>query len=194
MSDESDTQLVERCAHGDADAWVQLVDRHSRLVYSVPRRYGFAPSDCDDVHQAVFAALVSSVAKLRNPQGLAKWLITSAHRESWRIGRARSRVLNTDSDFVSVSDPAESLVDEVEERQLVRNALDELGGRCKGLLERLFGGSDGSDYGRVASDLGVPIGSIGPTRSRCLDKLGVILQKMGIRAPGAATPRERKAR
>lgn len=192
MSAETTVQLIERCARGDAEAWNELVNRHSRLVYSVPRRYGFAPSDCDDVHQAVFSALVSNIAKMRNPQGLPQWLITTAHRESWRIGRARGRALNTDTDFVSVSDPAESLVEEVEERQLVRRALEELGGKCKELLEKLFGRSGSGDYERVASELGIPMGSIGPTRSRCLDKLGVILQKMGIRAPGATTPRERR--
>ncbi len=186
MARDEDAQLIERCTRGDAAAWEHLVERYTRLVYSVPRRYGLKTADCDDIHQAVFAALVSNIGKLKSPQALPAWLITTAHRESWRIGRGRSRTLNTDTDFVSVSEPVETLVEEVEERHLVRMALDELGGRCKTLLLMLFGGDATSDYQRVSNDLGIPLGSIGPTRARCLEKLGQILSRIGIRIPGAS--------
>lgn len=86
---DSDLQLIERCSRGEAAAWVALVERYTRLVYSVPRKYGLSSADCDDIHQAVFAALVSSISKLKNPQALPAWLITATHRECWRIGRAR---------------------------------------------------------------------------------------------------------
>ncbi len=193
MKAEPDIRLIERCALGEADAWGVLVERYTKLVYSVPRRYGLPSADCDDIHQAVFANLVSNISKLKNPQALPAWLITTSHRECWRIGRVRSRILNTDSDFVSVSDPPESVVEEIEEQQLVRVGLDQLGGRCQELLLMLFGGSEKCDYEKVAVHLGIPMGSIGPTRARCLEKLGVILKKMGILRPGGADPRERRA-
>lgn len=192
MAATSDTQLIERCSRGEAAAWGLLVERYTRLVYSVPRRYGLSSADCDDIHQAVFATLVSNIGKLKNLRALPAWLITTTHRESWRIGRARSRNLNTDTDFLSVSDPTESVMEVAEEQQLVRRALDELGGRCKDLLEMLFGQSNKPDYERIAKDAGIPMGSIGPTRGRCLEKLAVILKKFGIERPDGNTPRERR--
>ena len=127
MSDDSDGQLIERCRHGDTASWEALVNRYSALVYSIPRRYRLPTSDCDDVHQAVFAALVTGIANLKNLEALPKWLMTSAHRETWRVSRARSRLVDTDCDFVSVSEPQESLVEELEQVAIVRRALAELG-------------------------------------------------------------------
>ena len=181
MSDDSDGQLIERCRQGDRASWETLVNRYSALVYSIPRRYRLPTSDCDDVHQAVFAALVTGLANLKNVEALPKWLMTSAHRETWRVSRARSRLVDTDGDFVSVSEPHESLVEELEQVAIVRCALAELGGRCQQLLLLVFGSIGESSYERIASELKIPIGSIGPTRLRCMAKLKTILEKMGIR-------------
>ena len=79
--------------------------RYTNLGYSVPRKYRFADQDCDDVHQAVFAAVVSSLGTLRNTKALPAWLITTAHRECWRVGRSRLRTLDLEGDFASAGEP-----------------------------------------------------------------------------------------
>lgn len=173
-------RALEGCRNGDAVAWQTLVEHFSRLVYSIPRRYKMNTPDCDDVHQAVFAALIAHLSSIKNAKALPAWLITTAHRECWRIGRQNSRCLNTDTDFLSVSEPQESVVEEVEERQLVRLGLDQLGGRCKELLLLLYGRTTEAAYDQVVATLGIPIGSIGPTRTRCMVKLSLILQKLGF--------------
>ena len=157
------------------------METYSKLVYSVPRKYKMSTADCDDVHQAVFSALVTNITKIRDAKTLPAWLITTAHRESWRVGRAKSRMLNTDTDFVSVSDPHEETLAELEEKQLVRRGLEALGGRCKDLLMLLFGHAGETAYDKIASSLGIPLGSIGPTRTRCLEKLASILEGLGLK-------------
>ncbi len=180
MEDPSDDALIAQCRAGDARAWETLVDRYTALVYSIPRRYRLPTSDCDDVHQAVFAALVTGLGSLQRTTALPKWLMTSAHRECWRVSRARSRSVNLDSDFVSVSEPHEDTITDVEEVDLVRKGLIELGGRCQQLLLLIFGGVAESDYQTISKQLGIPMGSIGPTRIRCMAKLSEILKRMGL--------------
>lgn len=177
---ESDKDLVARCCSGDASAWEALVKRYSALVYSIPRRYRLPDAECDEVHQAVFAALVTGLSRLKDPKALPKWLMTSAHRESWRVSRARSRLVDTDREFVSTSTPQENLVEELEEVSAVRRALSELGGKCQRLLQLAFGSTGETDYQRVSKEMGIPMGSIGPTRQRCLALLATILRRMGI--------------
>jgi len=182
VADLSDDELIHRCRLGDASAWELLVGRYSALVYSIPRRYGLPTGDCDDVHQAVFAALVTGIGSIQRTTALPKWLMTSAHRECWRISRARSRTVNTDTDFVSVSDPHDSTVAEVEQAELVRLGLAELGGKCQQLLQMCFGELAEPDYQTISRLLGVPMGSIGPSKQRCMAKLAEILKRLGIRA------------
>ncbi len=180
MDARSDTQLVEACALGDSKSWAELVERYTRLVYSVPRQYGLASSDCDDVHQAVFSALVSQLGKLRSIQALPAWLMTTAHRETWRISRTRGKAVDADWDFADPQEPRSEVVQSLETRQLVRTGLERLGGKCKDLLLRLFGAGPEPDYKEIATSLDMPIGSIGPTRARCLSKLEAILRTLGV--------------
>lgn len=182
MDERSDTQLIEACSTGDSKAWTELVERYTRLVYSVPRQYGLASSDCDDVHQAVFSALVSQFGKLRSIQALPSWLMTTAHRETWRVSRMRGKAVDADWDFVDPQEPRSEVVQSLETRQIVRVGLDRLGGRCKDLLQRLFGAGPEPDYKEIAESLDMPIGSIGPTRARCLGKLEAILRGLGVDA------------
>ncbi|MFK7962083.1 MAG: RNA polymerase sigma factor [Phycisphaerales bacterium] len=188
-SRSDDQTLIRRCAEGRQDAWDALVARYERLVYSVPRRYGLDPADAEDVAQATFVQLFRRLETLRDESSLASWLITTAHRESWRVGRRRpttaAHLAETIPD-VGTPDPVQAAA--WERAELVRRALDELGGRCRDLLRLLFS-ADRPDYSAIAGTLGIAIGSIGPTRARCFAKLMPILDRLGLTpdGPGGAT-------
>jgi RNA polymerase sigma factor (sigma-70 family) len=175
----TDSALCDACRKGDARAWHALVDRYSRLVFSVPRRYGLSTQDCDDIHQAALAALVLAIGKGERIDRVGAWLAKVAHRESWRIGRQRSRTLAM-SDFDSVAEPSPAVARDIEQEQAVRDALDALGSPCRELLTALFSCSGEPHYPTISGQLGMPVGSIGPTRARCLGRLERILRDRGI--------------
>lgn len=180
MTHRSDPILIQACIDGQHKAWEELVERYSRLIYSVPRRYGLSSTDAEDVMQAVFLLLYRHLPKLRDQTRLSAWLITTAHRESWRVGRARSTYTSLDEQFPDVSEPREDEAATWERQQLVREALTELGGRCEQLLRALFMESAEPSYEAIAQRLGMPLGSIGPTRARCFEKLEKILAARGL--------------
>lgn len=162
--------IVDRCLRGDARAWDEFVDRYQRLVWSVARSYRLPAEDCDDVAQAVLVAALRHLADLRDPAKAASWLITSAHRESWRVARNRRRTVDLVGDFASVHEPDERRAADLEALHSMRTALEELGDPCRSLLVALFSDND-PHYPDIARRLGMPVGSIGPTRGRCLEKL-----------------------
>ena len=168
--------IVDRCLRGDARAWDEFVDRYQRLVWSVARSYRLPAEDCDDVTQGVLVAALRHLADLRDPAKAAAWLVTSAHRESWRVARARKRNVDLLGDFASVSEPDPKRAADLEALHSMRAALDALGDPCLALLVALFAEND-PHYPDIARRLGMPVGSIGPTRARCLGKLRA---KMGI--------------
>jgi RNA polymerase sigma factor (sigma-70 family) len=179
----TDPALIEACLRGDRAAWALLVERYSRLVWSIPRKYGLQATDAEDVHQTVFASLVHHLGELRDRERLSSWLITTATRECWRLRRSaqRRRVTQGDEGLEATPEvplPETDLVDE--ERQLVREAMDRLNERCRELLQMLFSSADEPHYPEVAEQLDMPIGSIGPTRARCLAKLEAILRTLGV--------------
>lgn len=176
----ADTVLIERCLAGDSRAWDQIVERYSRLVYSIPRRYGLSDADAEDVFQQVYISLYRSLAQVRDLERLSSWLITTAHRETWRIGKRSSRYPHLDEQIHDVAAPAEEDVDAWERRDAVRRALEELGGTCEALLRALFMDRGDPSYESIAERLGMKIGSIGPTRARCFSKLEAILKRHGV--------------
>jgi len=172
-------ELLERCRQGDAGAWNQVVELYAKLVHSIPRRYGLPTADCDDVVQTTFVALVTALGRGDQIDRVVPWLATVAHRESWRIGRSRSRALDL-ADFESVAEPNPDVLRGGEDEQAVREALGMLGASCRDLLTALFSVSGEPHYPTIAAQLGMPVGSIGPTRARCLEKLAAILANSGI--------------
>lgn len=182
MADET-AELIERCLRGDAAAWRTFVDRHTRLVWSVIRRHRLDDADAEDVHQAVFAAAVSNLSSLRDSERLVAWLATTTRRECWRVGRRRDRQRASEIPRDLEGDRSEIAagVESLERRQIVRESLEELGGRCQRLLEALFSAPGEPSYPAIAERLDMPIGSIGPTRARCLGRLSEILRRRGIR-------------
>lgn len=182
--------LVERCLAGEPAAWDAFVERFHRLVWSVPHASRLPDEDCDDVVQAVFMAALRSLEQLRDADRVTSWLLTCAHRESWRLARSRGRSINLDVDFQSVAEPAPDRSEELESRQAVREALDALGEPCRSLLQALYT-ADTPHYPTIAAQLGMPVGSIGPRRGRCLERLRRVLEEAG-HGPGPTRARERR--
>lgn len=176
-----DAALVARCLGGDQSAWSALVRRYQRLVYAIVRRAGLDEHAAADVFQTVFARLVESLPRINEPSRLQAWIVTTAKRETLlQLGRSRRTVSMTaanepsdDREEWDVPDPAllpEDALAELQELDRVRTALESLDERCRELLRLLFR-DDAAGYETVARRLGIPVGSIGPTRARCLHKL-----------------------
>lgn len=178
----SDPRLIDACLAGDASAWDAFVDRYARLIYSIPKRYGLDDADCDDVVQQVFVIAWQRLASLRDQERLSAWLITTAHREAWRIGRRAGRPVDLAERIQDVGEPDGVDADAWERQHLVREGLRRLGGRCERLLTALFRAGDAPVYEDIAEQLDMPIGSIGPTRARCFRKLMPILEALGFEA------------
>src|SRR5262245_38122538 len=172
---QADAALVQACLSGDQAAWRALVQRYAGLVYSVPMRLGLDEDSSDDVFQMVFEVLLKQLPKLRDPRTLPKWFLTAAQRISWKYIRQSKRLLNAAPPGDAIN-PTEQLI-QWERQHLVRTALDRLGGRCRELLTALYLGHAESSYDQVASDLGLPVGSIGPMRARCIQKLVQLLRE-----------------
>lgn len=181
-AEDDDARLIARCRSGDAAAWSQLVRRYQRLVYTVARRAGLDEHAAADVFQAVFARLFEQLDSLRQPDRVHAWLVTSAKREALAVRRRQSSWVSLDGDGAEgESSSVDSLADDgplpeqvLGELQLMhklRLALQRMDRRCRELLTMLFADDERNSYDAIASRLGLPIGSIGPTRARCLDKL-----------------------
>lgn len=189
---QSDDTLLERCRAGDPLAWDALVARYRRLVWSVILEQRLRDEEREDAFQQVFASLVEHIDRIREEAALSTWLGITAKRACWRIA-ARSRrdaaaahALDADPERpIDPADPHDDLAELGEhlERQRVREGLERLGGRCRELLEALFDAPGEPSYPLIAERLGIRVGSIGPTRARCLEKLGAILVRMGFSGP-----------
>lgn len=174
-----DRTLIQDCLEGDATAWDELVARYQRLVYSVPRRLGLGSNDADDVFQTVWGIVLRKLDTLRDEARLAAWLIRLTYRESYRWVKRRRAMADLPESLPSCAEAAEDDVLRWERQHLVRLALASIGDRCRRLLEALFYDRDQADYQTIADRLGLRIGSIGPTRARCLDKLARQLRERG---------------
>lgn len=169
----TDAQLLDRCRERDPAAWDLLVGRYERLVYSVAVRNGLSCHDAADVTQTTFLTLIDSLGNLRDAHRLASWLMTVARRQSWRVRNAGRRDVPLDHVPDRVEDPWEDW-DEVASMQ---DALAELGGPCRQLLQALYFDPDSPSYATIAEDLGRSVGGIGPMRGRCLEKLRAVLDE-----------------
>lgn len=176
----SDPQLIEACLAGHQQAWNEVIDRYGRLVYSIPRRYGLSEADADDVSQSVFTILYRKLDSLQDKTRLSAWLITTTHRECWRIGKKGDNAATLNEQITSVGNPSDSQLETWEQQQLIREAMQRLGGSCRDLLTALFLDPSEPSYEQIAERLNIKVGSIGPTRARCFKKLERLLVEMGF--------------
>ena len=166
----SSGDLVRRAANGDQTAWRRLVDRYSGMVWEICRSAGLNQQDAGDVAQVVWLRLVENLDRLRDVDRVGGWLATTAKRERLRAIRLRSRESEGQPD---APDPAPGPYERLELAECIRSlseALRRLPERDQKLL-RMLAEPDRPPYARIAEKLGIPIGSVGPTRMRALSKL-----------------------
>jgi RNA polymerase sigma factor (sigma-70 family) len=174
------TRLVKRAAAGDTRAWERLVDKYGRLIWSVTREFRLVESDAADVFQTTWMRLIEHINRIEHPDRIGSWLAATARNECLRCLASHKRVVLAHEDDVldgSVEHVAE--IDEAllaEERaEVVRAAMAHLPRRWRRLIELLMADPPAS-YAEISDELGLPVGSIGPTRGRCLARLRVLLE------------------
>jgi len=173
VGEPSLSNLIARCREGDETAWRTLLDRFDALILSIPRRYGLDDEGCDEVYGEVCYKLVSSLDSIREPDALPKWLILTSTRTTWRVARRQTRMELPGDDLPEPTDddPPEQFVLRLEREQIVREGLAALSERCRAILDALYFAPEPGDYDAISERLGIPRGSIGPTRARCLERM-----------------------
>jgi RNA polymerase sigma factor (sigma-70 family) len=168
--------LVARARNGDKQAWDALVERYAPLIWSICRRHGLGDADAEDVGQNVWLKLAGQLEKIRLPAALPRWLATTTRRECGRIRRVPpgSRDTGQAPDAQTIpDDDARTAEDELlaaERHAALREAFADLPPCCQQLIA-LLTESPPPSYAQISARLGLPAGSIGPNRGRCLDKL-----------------------
>ena len=167
--------LVTRAAGGDPAAWDEIVERYAPLVWSICARFGLSNHDREDVAQNVWLLLVEQLGKLREPAALPGWLATTTHRECLRVvtvARKSERLGTGLDDALQFVD--NTIIDEeilmAERNAALRAAFAELPPKYQQLLAMLMSDPPHS-YAEISEKLQVPMGSIGPQRARCLDRM-----------------------
>src|SRR5215472_6588296 len=174
--DPAVSDLVTRARDGDQQAWDALVERHAPLIWSICRRYRLGGADAEDAAQAVWLRLVDQLDKIRDPAAIAGWLATTTRRECCRVLRAARRpqaawpTLDAETIPDQQARTAEHELLAAERHAALREALAQLTPRDRQLIAILTADPP-LPYAEISARLGIPVGSIGPTRGRCLDKL-----------------------
>jgi RNA polymerase sigma factor (sigma-70 family) len=180
----NDTKLVKECLSGKEEAWSQLIDKYKALIYSIPVKYGLTRQEAADVFQATCVELLVRLPELREPRALPKWLMQVAHHECYRLKRLNQRVVSRDAepDLPEPETPAiaESLIQQTQEEQMLREAMAALTPQCRRLVELLFFEIPSRPYTEVAAELGLAVGSIGFTRQKCIERLRRQLEELGF--------------
>jgi len=190
--------LVARAKGGDTQAWDALIERYDALIWSICRKHRLGQSDADDVRQSVWLRLVDQLDKLREPAALPGWITTTTRRECGRVVRAaygpRAVVYALDADGLpdQRTETADQALLEAERHAAVREAFTFLPAEGQQLIAMLTADPP-VPYVEISARLGIPVGSIGPTRSRCLAKMrrhpavaALATVKSGPRRPVAA--------
>jgi RNA polymerase sigma factor (sigma-70 family) len=184
--------LLARARNGEERAWDALVDRYAPLIWSICRRYRLADADAKDVSQSVWLHLVDHLGRIRDPAALPGWLATTTRRECGRVlgpaGGPRDvrYVLDAEDIRDEQAVTAEQVVLAAERNAALREAFAQLPPCCRRLIA-LLTEDPPVPYAEVSAMLGMPVGSIGPSRGRCLGKLRRYLADAALITPGAQT-------
>ena len=168
--------LVTHARKGDKQAWDALVERYAPLIWSICRRHRLTSADADDVGQMVWLQLVTHLNQIRDPAAIAGWLATTTYREccdihrTARRGQSLGRVLDADHIVDQRAGEAEHELLAAERHAALHEAFTRLPSPCQQLMAALIEDPP-VPYAQISVRLGIPLGSIGPTRNRCLDKL-----------------------
>jgi|SRR5580704_11381310 len=175
-ADSAVRDLVARARNGDTQAWDALVEQYAPLIWAICRRHRLGHADADDVGQSVWLRLVSQLDRVRDPAALPGWLATTTRRECIRVLSAaqgpRAAVYPLDLDGLpdQRSGPAEQELLAAECHAALREAFSQLPSHGQQLITLLIADPP-VPYADISARLGIPVGSIGPTRSRYLDKM-----------------------
>jgi RNA polymerase sigma factor (sigma-70 family) len=189
MTEWDDADLIEACLAGDDRAWKILIERYSRLIYTIPLRLGFSRIVADEIFQETCVILLEKLDTLRDRSRLSSWLVTVTRRgciQRWR----QKEPIQVDLTEVaeSVKGTPESELLRLEELHQVQLAFERLPLRCQRLLRALFIEDPPRSYEAVATKLDIPLGSVGPTRGRCLEKLRLELAKLESQGMAESAP------
>jgi len=192
VGEASNADLLAQAAAGRQSAWDEIVRRFERLVWAVARSHRLDSADSADAVQTTWLRLVEHMGAIHEPERLGAWLATTARRESLRIVTRRQKNLRDGADDVLANIPddgvgvEESLLSSERDATLLR-AVRQLYDRCQRLL-RVLSASPPPRYDAVSEAFGMPIGSIGPTRGRCLQRLKDVLLGMGFNPDDSGEP------
>lgn len=183
---ETDHDLIRACHAGDARAWERLLDKYERLVFSISLQYGLTSDDAADVTQITFTILLQNLDRLPEGIRLAPWLATVARRHTWRfLARSHRESVNREDDLAG-NETLGGTFDDTERWELaewLNYGLSLLDERCRRLLLALYFDAEEPSYAQVAKHLHVPVGSIGPTRARCLEHMRKSMHALEAPAP-----------
>jgi RNA polymerase sigma factor (sigma-70 family) len=177
--------LVLAAGDGNQEAWAELVRRFEGMIASVGRRYGLSQADIGELQQTTWLRLVENIHRLKQPERVGGWLATTASRQSLQLAKRSSRY-SSGADHVLANLPDTSqpfdleLAPDSAECRALQRAWDQLKPRCRTLLSLLMAEEGVVGYKELSQLLDMPIGSIGPTRARCLDHLRHLLAEEGV--------------
>lgn len=177
------SELIDAARRGDERAYAELVRRHERYVWSVVRRYRLNHADAQDVVQITWLRLLENLDRIRDPERLASWLITTAGRECLRLARGRTPVAADATEQLDrrpddQASPEQQVIQRVM-AGVLRKHVATLPARAQTLLWTLAR-HDAPGYRELARLLDMPVGSIGPTRGRVLRRLRLELEQVGL--------------
>jgi RNA polymerase sigma factor (sigma-70 family) len=188
LARSSDEQLIGRCLKGDQEAWSALIDKYKNLIYSIPIKLGMY-QDAGDIFQSVCVDLLSELPRLREHRALPKWLMQTCYHKCLSYQRAANRLVELDPENADANGPLaassaedlpEHMLVQLEQEQILRDAISELPEKCERIVRLLFFEIPPRPYESVAEELGMATGSIGAIRGRCLAYLRKHLQKRGF--------------
>jgi RNA polymerase sigma factor (sigma-70 family) len=176
----SDEELLRRCREGNEAAWELVVERYKRLMYSIPLNFGLGSEDAADVFQQTFISLIENLERLRPDSNLGAWLATVARRHSLHRLRKRKREqLGTNADIGEDEELLASGATDAsvpfEQVQMIDQGLSRIGHRCRELLLALYFDTQQPSYEEIARRANIAVGSVGPMRGRCLERLRQIM-------------------
>jgi len=172
--------IWQRIIEGDTVAWEELVGQYARLVFSAALQTGLTVAEAEDCAQQTWLALYKNRLRIKKPAQLPSWLISTTRRKAWRLISRRNKA----QEIYQHLEPRERVEtpDEVflriQQQLNLELALERLGGRCAKLLRAIFFSPEQLSYKEIADSLGIPPNSLGPTRTRCLNKLRKILNEI----------------
>lgn len=178
------SELVKQCLAGQQTAWESLLSRYERLIYHTVMQTGMNTDEAADVFQAICIIWLQELGRLRDPEHLGAWLVTTTRRECWARLKRNRAIEGEDLETLlkGVATPEESpeaLTTQNEDANAVRQALLQLPEPCRTLLQLFFYNPNQLSYLAIARQLKMPVNSLGSTRNRCLAKLKEILQQAG---------------